>query len=90
MLSYANILGSVIGDENENVGDDFIYEEGSYSGPSQSQTPSKMASIRKVGPGEMVSTSQALYRMSQVEKKTGKFRDQSVSSFGDSQSRVTY
>lgn len=35
MLSYGNILGSIMGDPDEDLGDEFTYEEGSYGGPSQ-------------------------------------------------------
>ena len=56
-----------MGEENEEVGDDFVYEEGSYAGASQSQTPSNFKGSRRgVSNNDMFSTSQALYRYTQM------------------------
>lgn len=89
LLSYANVLGSVISAEHEEQ-EEFAYEEGSYGGPSQFQSQS-IASKALRGNTDLVSTSQHLYRLSKQSKgmrnsskRTGAFNSgQSASSFGD-------
>lgn len=63
MLSYANILGSVISHEQEEMMDEEYAEEGSYGPPSQFQSQSIASRTLKGGNADLVSTSQALYRI---------------------------